>query len=75
MARPSTICPHVLDLIHMLMRTNQQQYRVLGAYVFRDGDRAAAEQDVFGPPGPKAMLVEDECPEGYHLQNGVCVPN
>jgi hypothetical protein len=76
MARSSNICPHVLDLIRILMKTNRQQYRLLGAYVFRDGDLAAAEKDAASPvPRPALAPSEDDCPPGYHQENGVCVPD
>jgi hypothetical protein len=81
MERPKSPIPkHTLDVIHMLMKAKRIQFRYLGAYVRAKGDRVVAEglieQEMSGPQiQPMSLSPDDECPEGFHLENGVCVPD
>ncbi len=73
--RESKIPQEMLDLIKLTMMANRATFRALGEYVKTDGNVEAAKAEFLQPVSNTSISADDECPPGYHLDGGICVPD
>jgi hypothetical protein len=74
--RNTNIDKQALELFAGLIRARQSEIRLIGGFVRSGGNladgRARAQQK---PHQQQRMMAADECPDGWHDEGGVCVPD
>ncbi len=80
MVKSSAIAQHTHDLIAMQTFIRQTERKMMDAYLRSDGDLASALEAARhyacsqATNRPVTMMYSD-CPEGWHDEGGVCVPD